>query len=371
MRTSTPFSFPRPFRASALVLAACALLTCAAAAPAQERDPRAEFLKSNARVLAAFKEVTAKPSQSTVRVRCDGKPVVLGTVVAADGWILTKSSELKGKITCVLNDGRELDAEVKGVSEPSDLAMLKVEAKGLKPVEFRDSKEDPVGNWVATVGVDETPVAVGVVSVAARKFKPGDYPRKTNHKGGFLGVGLEQTEDGPRVMSVKAGAAAEKAGVKVNDIILAIGPKAIKDHDMLSATLEKSKPGEVVVLKVKRGDAEKDLEVKLGEWPRMFRDEFDMNRLGGPLSERRTGFLTTLLQHDTVLKPYECGGPLVDLDGKTVGINIARGGRTESYAIPAEEVRALLADLQSGKLAPAKEKTQPVKEPAPPAEKKP
>src|SRR5262249_11927645 len=45
-----------------------------------------------------------------------------------------------------------------------------------------------------------------------------------------------------------------------------------------------------------------------------------------------------------------CGGPLVDLDGKTVGINIARAGRTETYAIPSEEVQALLADLKSGKL---------------------
>ena len=32
--------------------------------------------------------------------------------------------------------------------------------------------------------------------------------------------------------------------------------------------------------------------------------------------------------------PADCGGPLVNLDGKVVGMNIARAGRTESYAIP-------------------------------------
>ena len=46
-----------------------------------------------------------------------------------------------------------------------------------------------------------------------------------------------------------------------------------------------------------------------------------------------------ILQHDSVLKPSECGGPLVDLDGKVVGINIARAGRTETYAIPSEVVQ--------------------------------
>jgi serine protease Do len=64
------------------------------------------------------------------------------------------------------------------------------------------------------------------------------------------------------------------------------------------------------------------------------------------------------LQHDTVIRPADCGGPLVDLDGKAVGINIARAGRTESYAIPAEDVIALIAELKSGRLAPVKEEEE-------------
>jgi len=68
-----------------------------------------------------------------------------------------------------------------------------------------------------------------------------------------------------------------------------------------------------------------------------------------------------VLQHDTILNPKDCGGPVVNLDGKTVGINIARSGRVESLAIPAEAVLAVISDLESGKLAPkelsAEEKT--------------
>ena len=40
------------------------------------------------------------------------------------------------------------------------------------------------------------------------------------------------------------------------------------------------------------------------------------------------------MQHDTVLDPDECGGPLLDTKGNVVGINIARAGRVVSYALP-------------------------------------
>ena len=80
---------------------------------------------------------------------------------------------------------------------------------------------------------------------------------------------------------------------------------------------------------------------------------------------RRAGF-PSYLQHDTILKPQDCGGPIVDLDGKVIGINIARAGRTETYTIPADAVRPLLFDMISGKLAP---KTAATTEPVSTADK--
>jgi serine protease Do len=73
--------------------------------------------------------------------------------------------------------------------------------------------------------------------------------------------------------------------------------------------------------------------------------------MGGPLSVRSADF-PLVLQHDTVLRPIDCGGPVCDLSGKVVGVNIARAGRVESYAIPADQITGLLPDLMSGKLAP-------------------
>jgi serine protease Do len=58
----------------------------------------------------------------------------------------------------------------------------------------------------------------------------------------------------------------------------------------------------------------------------------------------------SVLQHDTVLRPNECGGPLVDLDGRAVAINIARAGRVASFGVPAEVVVPLIESLKSSKL---------------------
>ncbi|MEL6107562.1 MAG: S1C family serine protease [Planctomycetota bacterium] len=64
----------------------------------------------------------------------------------------------------------------------------------------------------------------------------------------------------------------------------------------------------------------------------------------GPLSDVRTGF-ETVLQHDTVLKPEHCGGPLIDLEGRAIGLNISRAVRVETLALPAQEVQRLVQSL--------------------------
>jgi serine protease Do len=243
-----------------------------------------------------------------------------------------------------------LMATVIGVEPHFDLAMLKVDAKGLTSVEWTDSKSDPVGNWVASAGQGETPVAVGVVSVAARTLPAKEVTRPVIiANSGYLGIGLDPHKDGPRITNVQPDSAASKAGLKVDDHLLFLNGKRMDDPESVIATLSHSKPGDVVALKIKRGDEELDIKAKLDKRP-VDRGDFQ-NRMGSELSDRRTGF-PTFLQHDTVLKPHDCGGPLVDLDGKVIGINIARAGRVESYAIPAEAIQPLLDDLKSGKLAP-------------------
>jgi serine protease Do len=309
--------------------------------------------------VALFRGVVAPCCVSTVQVKGDGKELCLGTVVDADGFILTKVSELKGKLVVRTHDGKELEAKVVGAHQPTDLALLKVDAKGLKAVEWADSKVAPLGSWVASPGLGQDPVAIGVVSVLSRKLPASRPSPARSADGGYLGVSLDPDEAGAKVAEVLAGTPAQKAGVKINDLILSVDKKEVNSSDALIQLLQKYKPGDTVTLKVKRDDQEMELKATLAKRPAN-RADFQ-NRLGSELSERRTGF-PIILQHDSVLRARDCGGPLVDLEGRVIGINVSRAGRTESYAIPAEAVRPLLADLKAGKHPPPAELVEPTAE---------
>jgi serine protease Do len=311
-------------------------------------------IKSSPKFLAAFREAIAAATKSTVRVQCAGKDAALGVIVTGDGFILTKFSELTDKITVKLSDGKEFEAKLIGVEEPYDLAMLKIEATALTPVVWHESKVAEVGNFVATAGTNSDPLCVGVVSVASRKMPTGKDAFKPNPNSGFLGVQLEDApkEMGAKIALVQPKTAAAEAKLKVKDIIIAVDDTQIKDSESLVKTLQKFKPGDTVTLKVQREEEELEFKVKLQKRP-TDRADFQ-NSMGSELSKLRNGF-PTILQHDSVVRPVDCGGPLVDLDGRVIGINIARAGRVESYAIPSEAIRPLLADLMSGKLAPKKQ----------------
>src|SRR5690348_17197919 len=81
--------------------------------PAQSKD----YLRTNPKFIAAFREVVEPHRASTVRIRCDGKEVCLGIIVDADGWVLTKAHDLHGKIECKFADGQTKVARIIGVHE--------------------------------------------------------------------------------------------------------------------------------------------------------------------------------------------------------------------------------------------------------------
>jgi serine protease Do len=320
------------------------LLACApAAVMATER--------SHAKVLAAFRDVVKDSTHSTVRIFADGKKAALGAVVDSQGFVVTKASELKGKLECQLQDGRRVSADLVGKDPSVDLALLKIEATKLPSIVWADSPDASVGSWLITPGLEVDPVAIGVVSVGARKIVAPS---------GALGVQLDPKDDVARIERVMPDSAAERAGMQNGDTVLKVNGKDIKGRQSLIETVRAFMPGERIELVIKRGEKEITMTVTLGNLAQLFhgneRAEFQ-NNLGGQLSERRAGFALAI-QHDSVLKPYECGGPIVDLDGKCLGINIARAGRVESYAIPSALVREVVDKLKAAAEAAQKKLTE-------------
>lgn len=291
-------------------------------------------VEKNRKIAAAFRDVVASPANSTVQVYCDGYGAALGTIVESSGYVVTKASELKGKVECQLNSGSDKFAATIVGSDPAlDLAVLKIDAKDLPVIAWSEGDAPAVGSWLATPGLSRYPIAIGVLSVSPRKIVPPP---------GALGIRLAQVESPAVIDDVKAGSAAERAGLEVGDVVLKIDGKEIANSSQLIATVKSHQPGDKIELLVKRGDQELTISAVLGSFIQYYHEGDDraefQNNLGGQLSQRRAGF-PIAIQHDSILKPTECGGPIVDLDGKAIGINIARAGRVESFALPAAVVR--------------------------------
>ena len=99
-----------------------------------------------------------------------------GFIISDDGYIVTNAHVIDSaaEIVVTLKDRRELDAKVIGVDESSDLALLKVEAKGLPAVKMGDSSELRVGQWVVAIGAPfglDHSASQGIVSALARSLK--------------------------------------------------------------------------------------------------------------------------------------------------------------------------------------------------------
>src|SRR5262245_35913724 len=130
-----------PTTAAFRPLIALALCLLASWASAQER------LQS--RVLAAFQSVVSEPATSTVQVFCDNRRGALGTVVRDDGCVVTKASELAGKLDVqVYGTNTKLPALIVATDPETDLALLKIDAKGLAPIAWSADPAPPVGSWL-------------------------------------------------------------------------------------------------------------------------------------------------------------------------------------------------------------------------------
>ena len=96
-----------------------------------------------------------------------------GVIISADGDIVTNNHVVDGaeQITVTLSDRREFSAKVVGLDKASDIAFLKVEAKGLPHLAFGDSARLRLGEFVLAVGnpfgVGQT-VTMGIVSAKGR-----------------------------------------------------------------------------------------------------------------------------------------------------------------------------------------------------------
>lgn len=98
-----------------------------------------------------------------------------GVVLSADGYIVTNNHVVEGadRIEVTFNDKRKMVAEIVGTDPTTDIALIKVDGKGLPFLVFGNSDEVKVGEWVLAVGNPfnlTSTVTAGIVSAKARNI---------------------------------------------------------------------------------------------------------------------------------------------------------------------------------------------------------
>ncbi|MFA6368126.1 MAG: trypsin-like peptidase domain-containing protein [Bacteroidales bacterium] len=112
-----------------------------------------------------------------------------GVIINSDGYIVTNNHVVQDadSIQVILNDKRRYKATIVGNDASADLAVIKIDAKDLPIVEFGDSDNTKIGQWVLAVGNPfnlTSTVTAGIISAKARNLnilgnKMNDNPLKS------------------------------------------------------------------------------------------------------------------------------------------------------------------------------------------------
>jgi serine protease DegQ len=271
-----------------------------------------------------------------------------GVIINADekgSYVLTNDHVVSGSsdIQLAFADGRVIPAKVVGTDPETDLAVLRVEAKGLVPITLGQSERAQVGDVVLAIGdpfgVGQT-VTMGIISGLGRNrlginryenfiqtdaaINPGNsggalvdfngnliginsviYSRTGGSLGigfaipvsmakdvmeqiiaegsvtrGFIGIAPQditpeladtlklKAARGALVAQVNRGGPADKAGMKVGDVISQIQGKSIQDSVAAMAIIAALKPGEDAKFTVTRQQKDVELAVNIAKRPR-------------------------------------------------------------------------------------------------------
>lgn len=270
-----------------------------------------------------------------------------GFIVSGDGLIITNKhvvSDIEAKYKVVTKDGKEYEVENVSRDPANDIAVIKINASGLKPVELGSSDNLKVGQFVIAIGTAlgefRHTVTTGVVSGLGRGITAGSYYEgfveklddviqtdaaiNPGNSGGpllnsagqviginvavaqsaqnigfaipvdvvksaldeynqsgsfaskaFLGVEyqmisrqtaiLNDVPQGAYIINVITDSPADKAGLKVDDIITKLDGKTIDEENVLADVIKEKKVGDTVSIDIWRDGEIKTLQVTLSE----------------------------------------------------------------------------------------------------------
>ena len=264
-----------------------------------------------------------------------------GVIIRPDGYIVTNNHVIDGasKIEVTLNNNKTFEAQLIGTDPATDVALIKIDARGLPVVPFGDSDNLRLGEWVIAIGSPydlRSTITAGIVSAKGRsmpnydgEFKiesfiqtdaavnPGNSGGALVDKAGnlvgintaivsqtgsytgysfaipsnivrkivsdlidfgsvrraMLGVTMRPMDDklakelklsspnGVYIVEVLKGSAADEAGIKEGDVIVAVDSVEVRNASAVQEQVNRFHPGDKTTVTVLRDGKEKVLDV--------------------------------------------------------------------------------------------------------------
>ncbi len=307
-----------------------------------QQSLESDYRTTGSAVTAVFESQRAVLQKSSAVILDGRKEMNYGVVVSPDGYILTKASEVEVMENLSVTVDRMNYKEVKILAtDPQwDIALLKVDAEGLVPVVYAPTSGTPQGSWVVANGATSRTMRralAGIVSAKIREIPAAGGPA--------LGVVLSSKTKAIQIEAVTDGSGAQEADLQKGDVIVSIEGKKVSKIEDIAEALKDRKAGTKIKVVCRRGGKEFTADVRLSAKGEMFADTMNRNdMMSGDYSKRRSGF-PRVMQHDILGSSRVTGGPLLDLEGRCIGMNIARANRAESFAIPVEDLKEIAERL--------------------------
>jgi serine protease Do len=246
-----------------------------------------------------------------------------GVIVSKEGLVMTAAHVSGGvgkKVTIIMPDGTKHKAKTLGLMSDTDAALAQITEPGEYPfVELNRAKDIKLGDWVFSLGhsggfnkdrgavarlarlvrvanttyqTDGTliggdsggihsrvgpqlPVNMHVpVQVFIDNWEPmmksefmgeGPFAQKAVKGNGMLGVATKPVDKGLEITKVGKKTAAEKAELKVGDVIRKMDGKEVKTREELQAVIKEKSAGEELELEILRDGKEQKITVELAE----------------------------------------------------------------------------------------------------------
>jgi S1-C subfamily serine protease len=305
--------------------------TSPAATPSGGEPTAAAIVSYRAAVARAAPSVVTVHSGRTVSGRLPFTPRVFvkgiasGVIVERDGYIVTNHHAIQGTsdLVVALADGSAYPTRVVGEDPDLDIALLKIDAEGLRPIAVADINDVAVGN---PLGIGQT-VTQGIVSAIVRRgatpienfiqtdaaINPGNSGGALvdtagrlvgintlilSHSGGSEGIGfaipvdLVQTViallktkgrvsrawlglwtgpprqgEGARVVAVEREGPADRAGIEPGDVIVRFGERQVQRPQDVTSVVLGGEPSERMTIDLVRNGKPATVAVQLGPLP--------------------------------------------------------------------------------------------------------